>query len=165
MAASITSLPDECLENIISFVDDPFTFGSIALTCKRFLRLTENDGRVLRTNLLKSKAEYYLKLWTSRVVNRDQFYDDIFLDELLHECATLTASKNAVTYDKVMAVWERNGPVAAELFTWVRDLKCTVLYNSLSRETRNVTLHLPKCKKKHDNQGYHRKYSWIFSQS
>ena len=45
-----------------------------------------------------------------------------------------------------MGVWERNGPVAAKLFTWVRDLKCTV-YNSLCSETRNVTLHLPKCKK------------------
>ena len=45
-----------------------------------------------------------------------------------------------------MAVWERNGPVAAKLFTWVRDLKCTVS-NFLSHETRNVTLHLPKCKK------------------
>ena len=152
MAVSILSLPDECLENIVSFVDDPFTFGSIALTCKRFLRLTENDGRVTHTNLLKSKAEYYIKLWTAhsrrRLVNGDdRFCDEIDdIHELLHECATLTASKNAVTYDKVMAVWERNGPVAAKLFTWVRDLKCTVS-NFLSHETRNVTLHLPKCKK------------------
>ncbi|XP_068701790.1 uncharacterized protein [Montipora capricornis] len=154
MAATISSLPDECLENIVSFVDDPFTFGSIALTCKRFLRMTENDRRVMHTNLLKSKAEYYIKLWTAhsrrRLVNRDHRYEDIDdiddIHELLHECATLTSSKNAVTYDKVMAVWERNGPVAAKLFTWVRDFKCTV-YNSLSCEKRNITLHLPKCKK------------------
>ena len=149
MAVSILSLPDECLENIVSFVDDPFTFGSIALTCKRFLRLTENDRRVMHTNLLKSKAEYYIKLWTAHRRKRvdDRFCDDIDdLHELLLECATLTSSKNVVTYDKVMAVWERNGPVAAKLFTWVRDLKCTV-YNSISCETRNVTLHLPKCKK------------------
>ena len=152
MAVSILSLPDECLENIVSFVDDPFTFGSIALTCKRFLRLTENDGRVMHTNLLKSKAEYYIKLWTAhsrrRLVNGDDQFCDYIDDihELLHECATLAASKNAVTYDKVMAVWETNGPVAAKLFTWVRDLRCTV-DNSVSHETRNVTLHLPKCKK------------------
>ena len=155
MAVSILSLPDECLENIFSFVDDPFTFGSIALTCKRFLRLTENDGRVMHTNLLKSKAEYYIKLWAAHnrrrlidVINGDDgLYHDIdYIQELLNECATFFASKNAVTHDKVMAVWERNGPVAAKLFTWVRDLKCTV-YNSLSRERRNVTLHLPKCKK------------------
>ena len=120
------SLPDECLENIVSFVDDPFTFGSIALTCKRFLRLTENDGRVTHTNLLKSKAEYYVKLWTAHsrrrlVDDKDRFCDDIYdIGDLLRECATLTASKNAVTYDKVMAVWERNGPVAAKLLTWVR---------------------------------------------
>ena len=148
MAVSILSLPNECLENIVSFVDDPFTFGSIALTCKRFLRLTENDRRVMHTNLLKSKAEYYVKLWT--VANRrrhDRFGFQLYdIGGFLRECATLTASKNAVTYDKVMAVWERNGPVAAKLFTWVRDLKCTV-YNSISCETRNVTLHLPKCKK------------------
>ena len=152
MAVSILSLPDECLENIVSFVDDPFTFGSIALTCKRFLRLTENDRRVMHTNLLKSKAEYYIKLWTAysrgRLANgKDRFCDDIYhIGDLLTECATLTASKNAVTYDKVMAAWERNGPVAAKLFTWVRDLKCTV-YNFIPCETRNVTLHLPKCKK------------------
>ena len=152
MAVSILSLPDECLENIVSFVDDPFTFGSIALTCKRFLQLTENDERVMHTNLLKSKAEYYIKLWTAhsrrRLGNGDNRFWDYIGDmhELLRDCATLTASKNAVTYDKVMAVWERNGPVAAKLFTWVRDLKCTV-YNSLSHERRDVTLHLPKCKK------------------
>ena len=152
MDESILSLPDECLENIFSFVDDPFTFGSIALTCKRFLRLTENDGRVVHTNLLKSKAEYYIKLWTAHsrrrlVDGKDRLFDDIYdIGDLLRECATLTASKNAVTHDKVMAVWERNGPVAAKLFTWVRDLKCTV-YSSLPTEMRNVTLHLPKCKK------------------
>ena len=152
MPVSILSLPDECLENIFSFVDDPFTFGSIALTCKRFLRLTENHGRVMHTNLLKSKAEYYIKLWTAQsrrpLGNGDnRFCDDIdHIHKLLCDCATLTASKNAVTHDKVMAVWERNGPVAAKLFTWVRDLKCTV-YHFLSRERRNVTLHLPKCNK------------------
>jgi len=107
----------------------------------------------MHTNLLKSKAEYYIKLWTAHSRKRlvdgdhDRFCDDIDdIHELLHDCATLTASKNAVTYDKVIAVWERNGPVAAKLFTWVRDFKCTV-YSSLSTETRNVTLHLPKCKK------------------
>lgn len=129
MAVSILSLPNECLENIIvSFVDDPFTFGSIALTCKRFLRLTENDRRVMHTNLLKSKAEYYVKLWTAAYRRRhDRFGFQLYdIGGFLRECATLTASKNAVTYDKVMAVWERNGPVAAKLFTWVRDLKCTV---------------------------------------
>ena len=104
MAVSILSLPDECLENIVSFVDDPFTFGSIALTCKRFLRLTENDERVMHTNLLKSKAEYYIKLWTAHSRRRlgdgdDRLCDDIDMHELLLECATLTASKNAVTYD------------------------------------------------------------------
>ena len=144
MAVHILSLPDECLENIVSFVDDPFTFDNIALTCKRFLRLTENDRRVMHTNLLKSKAEYYIKLWTAHrrhLVNWDdrllvEIYD---IGDLLHKCATLTSSKNAVTYNKVMAVWERNGPVAAELLTWVRDFKCTV-YNSHSYERRNVTL-------------------------
>lgn len=50
-----------------------------------------------------------------------------------------------MTYDKVMAVWERNGPVAAELFTWVRDLRSTV-YHYSSIEKRNVTLHFPKSK-------------------
>ena len=148
MAVSILSLPNECLENIVSFVDDPFTFGSIALTCKRFLRLTENDRRVMHTNLLKSKAEYYVKLWTAANRRRhDRFGFQLYdIGGFLRECATLTASKNAVTYDKVMAVWERNGPVAAKLLTWVRDLKCSV-WNSLSYERRNVTLHLPKCKK------------------
>ena len=98
MAVSILSLPDECLENIVSFVDDPFAFGSIALTCKRFLRLTENDRRVMHTNLLKSKAEYYIKLWTAHrrrrpVDGKDRFCDEFDgISDLLRECATLTAS-------------------------------------------------------------------------
>ena len=59
--ASILSLPDDCLHNIVSFIEDPSSFMSISLTCQRFFDVTKNSRSVLHTNLLRVKAEYLIK--------------------------------------------------------------------------------------------------------
>jgi len=71
--------------------------------------------------------------------------------QLLRETARLTAAKGILTYDKVINVWQGNGPVAAKLFTWVRNLESSVSEypgraTALS-ELHSVTLNLPSCGK------------------
>ena len=134
--ASILSLPDDCLHKIVSFIEDPSSFKSITLTCQRFLQVTKNTRSVLNSNLLRAKAEYLIKCC---IVNRRRAdllrylrsrddghraqYDGNDLIALLRGCASLTTTKSTLTYDKVVDVWQRNGPVAAKLFTWVRNLE------------------------------------------
>ena len=78
-------------------------------------------------------------------------YDIDDLLQLLRETARLTAAKGILTYDKVIDVWQRNGPVAAKLLTWVRNLESRV-YEYGGRATalsilHRVTLNLPSCGK------------------
>ena len=156
--ASILSLPDDCLHKIVSFLDHPSFFNSITLTCQRFLQVTKNTRSVLHSNLLRAKAEYLIKCYivegrrAANFPNHRHADDGRYLVTLLRECARLTTSKNTLTYDKVVDVWQRNGPVAAKLFTWVRNLKShsdnqgTVMKTTF-RESRSITLHLPSCEK------------------
>ena len=117
--ASILSLPEECLCKIVSFIYHPRTFYSVALTCKRFLQVTRNTRCALHSHLLQFKAGYF----TGR------YYVEIDLDEekrekmrkLLCGCAQLTKAREFLSYDKVIDLWQKNGPVAAKLLTWVRN--------------------------------------------
>ena len=159
--ASILSLPNDCLFRIVSCIDDPSSFYSIALTCQRLLQVTENTRSVLHTNILRKKAEYFIKRYIvqlSRITDNDYMigrrdsvavkYDK--LRDLLRDSARLTAAKGILTYDKVIDIWQRNGPVATKLFTWIRHLESNMKGTGIPtsfKENRSVTLHLPNCRK------------------
>ena len=147
--ASVLSLTDDCLHRIVSCVDDPSSFYSIALTCKRFLQVTGNTRNVLHTNLLRAKAEYFIKCF---IVETGDDYDKFRkLESLLRDSARLTAAKGILTYAKVINVWQRNGPVVAKLLTWLRNQESSVDEGhpraTSFTEHRSVTLHLPSCEK------------------
>ena len=148
--ASVFSLTDDCLLGIVSRIDDPSTFHSFVLTCQRFLQVARNTRSVLHTNLLQAKAEYYIKRY---IVEIDHDYDIKYckLKDLLRDSARLSSAKRMITYDKVINVWETNGPVAAKLFTWLRnqefsDEEGEPRATSFTKH-RNFTLHLPSCGK------------------
>jgi len=74
------------------------------------------------------------------------------LRDLLRDSVRLTTAKRVLSYDRVIDVWQRNGAVAAKLFTWVRNLESRVeaeefQTDSSFAEHRNTTLHLPNCGK------------------
>ena len=166
--ASILSLPDDCLHKIVSVIEDPSSFNSITLTCQRFLQVTKDTRSVLHSNLLRAKAEYLIKCCIVERRRTTDFlhhrsalddgrrvdYDGRQLVALLRGCARLTTTKNTLTFDKVVAVWQRNGPVAAKLFTWVRNIEEThpskdqgsVMETTFS-ENRSITLDLPSCER------------------
>ena len=158
--ASILSLPNDCLYKIMCCIDDPSSFYNITLTCKRFLQVTENAKRALHTNLFRAKAEYFIKCYIVEIsgetlvfpsdYGRERKYDK--LRDLLHDSVRLTAARGVLSYDRVIDVWQRNGAVAAKLFTWVRKLESWVdkermRTHSSFVEHQNVTLHLPNCGK------------------
>ena len=162
--ASILSLPDDCLHKIVSFIEDPSSFKSITLTCQRFLQVTKNTRSVLNSNLLRAKAEYLIKYCIVKrrrtsflyhrsptdVARRAEF-DGNDLIALLRGCARLTTTKSTFTYDKVVDVWQSNGPVAAKLFTLVRNLELESHSEKKNQttfgESRRITLHLPSSEK------------------
>ena len=154
--ASILSLPDDCLFSIVSCIDDPGSFYSIALTCRKFLQVTRNAKSVLHTNVLWAKAEYFMKCHISEIGYENptlSYKNDKFckLRDLLRDRTRFTAAKG-ITCDKVINVWQRNGPVAAELLTWLRyqeswaDKQLT--YGDHNAKCKSVILHLPSCGKR-----------------
>ena len=122
--------------------------------------MTKNMRNVLHSNLLRAKADYVIKC---RIVEKRReleeagraYYDGQHFVALLQQCARLTTTKNTLTYDKVVNVWQDNGPVAAKLFTWVRNFVEThlskqpgyVIMETTFHESRSITLHLPSCKR------------------
>ena len=147
--ASVFSLTDDCLLGIVSHIDDPSSFYSFALTCQRFLQVARNTRSALHTNLLRAKAEYYVKRY---IVEIGHDYDKCCkLKDLLRDSARLTAAKRMITYDKVINAWETNGPVVAKLFTLLRNLEFSEEEGhpraTCFTEHRKFTLHLPSCGK------------------
>ena len=133
--ASILSLTDDCLFKIVSYIDHPGSFHSLILTCRRFPHI----------NLLKVKAEFLIKSYIVHDIGETAHEFDKFdkLENFLHESAQLIEAKEVLTYDRVMDVsWQRNGPVAAKLFTWVRNQISSVDFFC---NRQSVTLYLPKC--------------------
>ena len=147
--ASVFSLTDDCLLGIVSRIDDPSSFYSFVLTCQRFRQVAENTRSVLHTNLLRAKAEYSIKRY---IVEIGDDYDKCCkLKDLLRDSFRLTAAKRMITYDKVINVWESNRPVAANLFTCLRNQEFSEEEGepraTCFTEYRNFTLHLPSCGK------------------
>ena len=142
--ASILSLTDDCLFKIVSYIDHPGSFHSFILTCGRFSQVTRKANSILHTNLLRAKAEFFIKSYIVYDIGETANEFDKFdkLQNFLHESAQLIAAKEVLTYDRVMDVWQRNGPVAAKLFTWVRNQISSVDFFC---KRQSVTLYLPKC--------------------
>ena len=142
--ASILSLTDDCLFKIVSYIDHPGSFHSFILTCRRFSQVTGKANSILHTNLLRAKAEFFIKSYIFYDIGETANEFDKFdkLQNFLHESAQLIAAKEVLTYDRVMDVWQRNGPVAAKLFTWVRNQISSVDFFC---KRQSVTLYLPKC--------------------
>lgn len=59
--ASVYSLNGDCLRPILCFLDDPASFYNFALTCKRLLKVTKSTENAVHPNILRTKAECYLK--------------------------------------------------------------------------------------------------------
>ena len=129
--ASILSLTDDCLFKIVSYIDDPGSFHSFILTCRRFPQVTGKVNSILHTNLLKAKAEFLIKSYIVHDIGKagDDFDKFDKLRNLLYQSAQLTEARGVLTYDRVMDVWQRNGPVAAKLFTWIRNPISSVDYS------------------------------------
>ena len=43
------------------------------------------------------------------------------LEDLLSNAVRLTEAKKTLTFAKLVNVWEKNGPVVAKLYTWIRN--------------------------------------------
>ena len=158
--ASILSLPDDCLYKIVCCMDEPSSFYTITLTCERFLQVAEDAKRALHTNLLRTKAEYFIKFYIVYITDETFVFPSdntslqkyIKLRDLLHDSVRLTAARGVLSYDRVIDVWQRNGAVVATLFTWVRKLESRVDEGKFRTDSsfavhQNVTLHLPNCGK------------------
>ena len=107
----------------------------------------------LHPKLLRAKAEYYIKCYLVEITDGRRDYNKFRnLENLLSNAARLTAAKELLTYAKVVKVWEENGPVAAKLFTWIRNQESKTGEEGIRQancftEYRSVTLHLPGCDK------------------
>lgn len=158
--ASLLALNDDCLHRIVSCLDDPHSFYSIALTCKRLLQVTKSTRNVIHSKLLRSKAEFYIKSYLVDITNVNGRTRDTSLGsndkycklrDLLEGSARLTAAKGRLSYAKVIDVWQKNGPVVAKLFTWIRNQESSVEEGepraTCITKYESVTLHLPSCDK------------------
>ncbi|XP_068720119.1 uncharacterized protein [Montipora capricornis] len=147
--ASLLLLTDDCLLRVVCFIDDPYSFQSFTLTCQRFYQLTKNAKSVLHPKLLKAKAANSIKRYIVEI--GDDYHRCCKLNDLLGRSAHLTASKRLLTYDEVIGVWQRSGPLVAKLFTWLRSEKSSREEGepraTCYTECRKITLHLPKCAK------------------
>ena len=108
--ASILSLTDDCLFKIVSYIDHPGSFHSFILTCGRFSQVTRKANSILHTNLLRAKAEFFIKSYIVYDIGETANECDKFdkLQNFLHESAQLVAAKEVLTYDRDDD--HRNGP-------------------------------------------------------
>ena len=157
--ASLLTLNDDCLNRIVSYLDDLGSFYNISLTCKRLLQVTKSTRNVIHSKILQSKAEYYVKSYLVNMTNtsggrarRSDDYDKYCkLRDLLHASARLMAAKGTLSYAKVIDVWQQNGPVVAKLFTWIANRESSEERGepraTCITQYRSVTLRLPSCDK------------------
>ena len=112
----------------------------------------------MHSKLLRSKAEYYIKSYVVEISNisdraerKDRYDKYCKLRDLLEGSARLTAGKGILSYAKVVDLWEKNGPVVAKLFTWIRNHETSVEKGepraTCITKYESLTLHLPSCDK------------------
>ena len=150
--ASLLTVNDDCLCRIISFLDDPISFYNVALSCKRVQQVISHIRSSLHPKLLRAKAEYYIKCYLVEITDDKSDYRKFSkLEDLLSNAVRLTEAKKTLTFAKLVNVWEKNGPVVAKLYTWIRNQESRT-ENGEPRATcvteyQSVTLHLPGCDK------------------
>ena len=115
--ASIMALNDDCLCTILSFISDGGSFYNFAIACRRFANVAKSMN-YLRSEILKVKADFYLK--KVLVEKRGCSYEvNQKVQNLLTDSVNWAKRKCLVTEGKLLDVWEKNGPVAAKLFSWI----------------------------------------------
>jgi len=147
VSTSILSLNDDCLTEIISYLDDVSSFYDFALTCKRFHQatLSTQDWHV---NVKIRKMKFYsLKFIIDEdLIQQMPSTNDLRLkfptiSALVRLAATYRVTKP--TYTNVLNVWKSRGPVAAKLFTWISDLILFPLVDGAEFARTEFTLQLP----------------------
>jgi len=123
VSTSILSLNDHCLTEIVSYLDDFSSFYDFALTCKRFHQVMSST-QDWHVNVRKMKF-YALKLM---VLDEDVIQQMPSTSEwpsisgFIRLAAMYRVTKSTCTYTNVLNVWKSRGPVAAELFTWIKNI-------------------------------------------
>lgn len=137
---SILSLNDDCLSHIVAFIDIPFSFHSVMLSCKRLNQIaTSMESDIWHSNIKRAKIENPLKKAIIEIFSSGEFCDDrtelwFVLDELFDNAIDYSFKKAFWNHPKLVEVWQNYGPVAARVFTWIRSMK----------HTANVSNHGPK---------------------
>ncbi|XP_031555330.1 uncharacterized protein LOC116292206 [Actinia tenebrosa] len=153
--ASILSLNDDCLCNIVAFISDRSSFNSLARTCKRLQQLTSNP-RNCHVDIVRLRAEHFIKRLVVHLgANHDkrglsyEAYDEFCkFEEFLAQAFQYSSTRCLLTYDKVVDVWITSGPVASEVFTWVRNHSFSVSEGepraTCMTKYSSFTVHLPR---------------------
>lgn len=151
---SILSLNNDSLAHIIAFIDDPFSFNSVLISCKRLHQIATSMESHWHSNIKRAKIETPLKKDITEIFSSGEYCDDrtelwCVLDELFDDAIDYAFKKTFWNHSKLVQVWENCGPVAAKLYTWTRSMRHTVRastygpkYSSLAWE---FTIHLPGC--------------------
>lgn len=139
----------------MSHIDEHTSFYNFSLTCKRFYNVTRRVVRDWHDVVKARKLIFYsMKLMTAEYLPLTNSRADHWpgLDELPRHVELYKATKP--TLANVLKVWRSRGPVAAELFTWinnVRVIEATDLMqtcrDSAWRTKRKITLLLPRTQK------------------
>ena len=114
--------------------------------------MVNNTRSILHPKVLLAKAEYYIKCYLVEITDDKSDYRKFSkLEDLLSNAVRLTEAKKTLTFAKLVNVWEKNGPVVAKLYTWIRNQESRT-ENGEPRATcvteyQSVTLHLPGCDK------------------
>ncbi|KAK3753641.1 hypothetical protein QZH41_014754 [Actinostola sp. cb2023] len=123
VSTSILSLNDHCLIEIMSYLDDFSSFYDFALTCKRFHQATLST-RDWQVNVKIRKMKFY----TLKFIMEEDLIQQMpsslrwtSISGLVRLAAMYRATKP--TYTNVLSVWKSRGPVAAELFAWINNLR------------------------------------------
>lgn len=130
---TILSLNNDCLYAIVSFIDDFSSFYNFSLTCKRLNQVTQNN-REWHINVLKRKADFYVRDF---IGYKD---DDLIIIPLLSKAQHF--AEDILSYSKVLRIWEKCGPVAAKLVSWIEQSSCP-RYFEYSFWKKTLTFHLP----------------------
>ena len=114
--------------------------------------MVNNTRSILHPKVLLAKAEYYIKCYLVEITDDKSDYRKFSkLEDLLSNAVRLTEAKKTLNFSKLVNVWEKNGPVVAKLYTWIRNQESRT-ENGEPRATcvteyQSVTLHLPGCDK------------------
>ena len=84
--------------------------------------MVNNTRSILHPKVLLAKAEYYIKCYLVEITDDKSDYRKFSkLEDLLSNAVRLTEAKKTLTFAKLVNVWEKNGPVVAKLYTWIRN--------------------------------------------